>query len=132
MLTSSSLVTLTIASAVRRLASSWISGSRASPFRTTVRIAQTESALYVAIEAVAGGRVEIKRYDADTDPAEGVLVASLEDKLCRFLTTGDVDGDIWTVTGVSEPRRPAPGFLLAGGGYTTGEVLRVDGGRALV
>ena len=23
-------------------------------------------------------------------------------------------------------------FLLAGGGYTTGEVLRVDGGRALV
>jgi hypothetical protein len=49
--------------------------------------------LYVAIEAVAGGRVEIRRYDADTDPAEGVLVASLEDKLCRFLTAGDVDGD---------------------------------------
>jgi len=49
--------------------------------------------LYVAIEAVAGGRVEIKRYDADTDPADGVLVASLEDKLCRFLTVGDVDGD---------------------------------------
>ncbi len=49
--------------------------------------------LYVAIEAVAGGRVEIRRYDADTDPAEGALVASLEDKLCRFLTSGDVDGD---------------------------------------
>ncbi len=49
--------------------------------------------LYVAIEAVAGGRVEIRRYDADTDPAEGVLVASLEDKLCRFLTAGDIDGD---------------------------------------
>jgi hypothetical protein len=49
--------------------------------------------LYVAIEAVAGGRVEIRRYDADTDPSEGVLVASLEDKLCRFLTVGDVDGD---------------------------------------
>jgi hypothetical protein len=49
--------------------------------------------LYVAVEAVAGGRVEIRRYDADTDPAQGVLVASLEDKLCRFLTAGDVDGD---------------------------------------
>jgi hypothetical protein len=49
--------------------------------------------LYVVIEAVAGGRVEIRRYDADTDPAEGFLVASLEDKLCRFLTAGDIDGD---------------------------------------
>jgi hypothetical protein len=49
--------------------------------------------LYVAVEAVAGGRVEIRRYDADTDPAEGALVASLEDKLCRFLTAGDIDGD---------------------------------------
>ena len=49
--------------------------------------------LYVAVEAVAGGRVEIRRYDADTDPAGGVLVASLEDKLCRFLTSGDIDGD---------------------------------------
>ncbi len=49
--------------------------------------------LYVAIEAVAGGRVEIRRYDAGTDPAGGMLVASLEDKLCRFLTTGDIDGD---------------------------------------
>jgi hypothetical protein len=49
--------------------------------------------LYVSIEAVAGGRVEIRRYDADTDPAEGILVASLEDKLCRFLTAGDIDGD---------------------------------------
>jgi len=49
--------------------------------------------LYVAIEAVAGGRVEIRRYTAETDPADGALVASLEDKLCRFLTAGDVDGD---------------------------------------
>ena len=49
--------------------------------------------LYVAVEAVAGGRVEIRRYDADTDPAAGFLIASLEDKLCRFLTAGDVDGD---------------------------------------
>jgi hypothetical protein len=73
--------------------------------------------LYVAVEAVAGGRVEIRRYDADTDPAEGLLVASLEDKLCRFLTAGDVDGDgrkemvaaahksgLWLLTPGDDPR----------------------------
>lgn len=49
--------------------------------------------LYVALEAVAGGQVEILRYDAGTDPAEGVTVAKLPDTLCRFLTAGDVDGD---------------------------------------
>ena len=49
--------------------------------------------LYVSVEAVAGGRVEILRFDADTDPAEGMLIASLGDTLTRFLTAGDVDGD---------------------------------------
>lgn len=49
--------------------------------------------LYVSIEAVAGGQVEIRRYDAGTDPNGGTLVAKLEDKLCRFLTAGDLDGD---------------------------------------
>jgi hypothetical protein len=49
--------------------------------------------LYVSVEAVSGGRVEIRRYDAGTDPQAGVIVAELDDKLCRFLTTGDVDGD---------------------------------------
>mgnify|MGYP000635705472 CR=1 FL=1 len=44
-----------------------------------------------AVEAVAGGQVRILRYDADTDPAGGFLVASLDDKLCRFLTAGDID-----------------------------------------
>ena len=75
--------------------------------------------LYVAVEAVAGGRVEIKRYDADTDPSEGVLIASLEDKLCRFLTVGDVDGDgskemvaaahksgLWLLRPGDEPQSP--------------------------
>jgi hypothetical protein len=49
--------------------------------------------LYVSVEAVSGGNVEIRRYDAGTDPRGGVVIAELEDKLCRFLTAGDVDGD---------------------------------------
>lgn len=49
--------------------------------------------LYVSVEAVAGGRVEILRFDAGTDPRAGIFVASIEDNLCRFLTAGDVDGD---------------------------------------
>ena len=49
--------------------------------------------LYVAVEAVAGGRVEIIRFDAGTDPTGGTVITTLDDKLCRFLTAGDVDGD---------------------------------------
>ena len=49
--------------------------------------------LYVSVEAVSGGQVEILRFDADTDPTEGIHVAELRDRLCRFLTAGDVDGD---------------------------------------
>lgn len=49
--------------------------------------------LYVSVEAVSGGKVEIRRYLADTYPTEGIIVATLDDKLCRFLTVGDVDGD---------------------------------------
>jgi hypothetical protein len=49
--------------------------------------------LYVSVEAVAGGRVQILRYDADTDPANGMLIATIDDTLTRFLTAGDVDGD---------------------------------------
>ncbi len=49
--------------------------------------------LYVSVEAVAGGRVEILRYDAGTDPTAGILITSLDDNLTRFLTAGDVDGD---------------------------------------
>jgi hypothetical protein len=49
--------------------------------------------LYVSVEAVSGGKVEIRRYDAGTDPTAGELIAELDDKLCRFLTVGDIDGD---------------------------------------
>jgi len=49
--------------------------------------------LYVSVEAVSGGEVEIRRYDAETDPRGGTVIATLDDTLCRFLTAGDVDGD---------------------------------------
>ncbi len=49
--------------------------------------------LYVVVEAVAGGEVEIRRYDADTPADAARVIAHLPDKLCRFLTAGDIDGD---------------------------------------
>lgn len=49
--------------------------------------------LYVAVEAVSGGQVEIRRYDANTDPKAGALIATLDDTQTRFLTAGDIDGD---------------------------------------
>jgi hypothetical protein len=49
--------------------------------------------LYVVVEAVSVGQVEIRRYDADTEPSGGFVMAELDDKLCRFLTVGDIDGD---------------------------------------
>ena len=49
--------------------------------------------LYVSIEAVEGGRLEIRRYDAETDPSGGFTIATLRDPMCRFLSAGDVDGD---------------------------------------
>lgn len=49
--------------------------------------------LYVVVEAVSGGKVEILRFNEGTDPRGGSLVATLDDSLCRFLTAGDVDGD---------------------------------------
>lgn len=58
--------------------------------------------LYVAVEALTrmnGERletvepVEIRRYDANTPADARVVVATLEDTQCRFLTVGDFDGD---------------------------------------
>lgn len=58
--------------------------------------------LYVAVEGLTKGRgssleivepVEIRRYDADTPADAKVIIATIPDRLCRFLTAGDVDGD---------------------------------------
>lgn len=59
-------------------------------------------ALYVPVEALLQGvgknakilePVEIRRYDADTPPDAGIVVATIPDLHARFLTVGDVDGD---------------------------------------
>jgi len=58
--------------------------------------------LYVAVEALTEGSkdnvkvvepVEIRRFDADTPADKGKVVARIQDRFCRFLTAGDVDGD---------------------------------------
>ncbi len=54
--------------------------------------------LYVVVEVHAEGGslvhgVEVRRYEADTDPLEGAVIAEVSDRLARFLTMGDVDGD---------------------------------------
>ena len=55
--------------------------------------------LYVSVEGHTGENkelidpVEIRRYEADTPAAEGAVIATLRDRLSRFLTAGDVDGD---------------------------------------
>ncbi|MCZ6464628.1 MAG: VCBS repeat-containing protein, partial [Proteobacteria bacterium] len=54
--------------------------------------------LYVVVEGHAEGGslvhgVEVRRYEADTDPREGAVIAEVSDRLARFLTMGDVDGD---------------------------------------
>lgn len=58
--------------------------------------------LYVAVEALTKGRganleivepVEIRRYEAGTKADAKVIIATIPDRLCRFLTVGDVDGD---------------------------------------
>lgn len=37
--------------------------------------------------------VEVRRYDAGTDPKQGRVIATLDDRFCRSLVAGDVDGD---------------------------------------
>jgi len=58
--------------------------------------------LYVSVEARTEGSgastrivepVEILRFDAGDDPKARHVIATLDDRLTRFLTAGDVDGD---------------------------------------
>ena len=57
--------------------------------------------LYVSVEGETGGAdgkqlvspVEIRVYHADTPATGGKRIATLNDRLSRFLTAGDVDGD---------------------------------------
>ena len=55
--------------------------------------------LYVSVEGHTDSNkklvdpVEVRRYEADTPADQGVVIATLQDRLSRFLTAGDVDGD---------------------------------------
>jgi hypothetical protein len=55
--------------------------------------------LYVSVEGDVNeaneltSSVEIRRYDAGTPATGGIVIAKLDDRLSRFLTAGDVDGD---------------------------------------
>ncbi len=58
--------------------------------------------LYVSVEAETEGTgqaitlkhpVEIRRFLAGTPANQGEVVATIDDRLCRFLTAGDIDGD---------------------------------------
>lgn len=54
--------------------------------------------LYVSVEGHMVNKqlvdpVEIRRYEAGTPPDAGEVIATIDDRLTRFLTAGDVDGD---------------------------------------
>ena len=81
--------------------------------------------LYVSVEGDVNEQnqlvhgVEIRRYDAGTPPTGGVVIAKIDDRLSRFLTAGDVDGDgkkelvaaafttgVWLLRPGSDPKGP--------------------------
>ena len=81
--------------------------------------------LYVSVEAVSGGKVEIRRYLTETDPSAGEVVATLDDQLCRFLTVGDVDGD-GTKEMVAATMRSGLWLLRPGAGKWSTELIDDD------
>jgi len=82
--------------------------------------------LYVVVEGQknpeGGGllhRTEVWRYEADTAADQGVVIAELDDRLGRFLTPSDLDGDgekeivlalyqkgVWWLRPGSDPTKP--------------------------
>ncbi len=87
--------------------------------------------LYVSVEGHVSDTkqlvhpVEIRRYDADTDPKGGAVIAEIEDRLSRFLTAGDMDGDgarelvvatfskgVWLLRPGADPKQPWSAELI--------------------
>jgi len=102
--------------------------------------------LYVSVEGHTGGAdgkqllepVEIRRYEADTPPGEGVVIGTIDDRLTRFLTAGDIDGDgkkelvaaafkkgVWLFRPGAEPRGPWQAELIDAdsGGFEHASIL---------
>lgn len=82
--------------------------------------------LYVIVEGnydkktkALSRKLEIRRYQAGTDPTKGVVIGEFDDYLGRFLTAGDLDGDgqmelvaalksagVWMLTPGANPDSP--------------------------
>lgn len=82
--------------------------------------------LYVIVEGTVDpetkrmkDRTEVWRYEADTPADEGVVIAGLDDRLGRFLTPSDLDGDgkkeivaalfakgVWWLRPGDDPKKP--------------------------
>jgi hypothetical protein len=108
--------------------------------------------LYVSVEGHMEGNkltegVEVRRYEADTKPTAGQVIARLDDRLMRFLTAGDLDGDgkrelvassfsrgVWMYRPGSDPNGNWQGQLIDSdsGGFEHATILSdLDGdGRA--
>jgi hypothetical protein len=90
------------------------------------------------VEAVSGGKVEIRRYEGDTPADQGEVVAEIDDSQTRFLTVGDIDGDganemvaaafksgLWLLRPSGVPGTPWPATLIDAdsGGFEHASIL---------